>query len=94
MNSYEHKLVMDKYYYNDNILPYKNAIIKNEYNSFKIIWIGFLGVIWTILLILFIFYSRFLRKIVFYKFTIKQVPVPTCDSTVIVPPRLDTSCFV
>ena len=32
--------------------------------------------------------------IVFYKFTIKQVPVPTCDSTVIVPPRLDTSCFV
>ena len=49
------KLVMDKYYYNDNILPYKNAIIKNEYNSFKIIWIGFLGVIWTILLILFIY---------------------------------------
>ena len=49
------KLVMDKYYYNDNILPYKNAIIKNEYNSFKVIWIGFLGVIWTILLILFIY---------------------------------------
>ncbi len=49
------KLVMDKYYYNDNILPYKNAIIKNEYNNFKIIWIGFIGVVWAILLILFIY---------------------------------------
>ena len=49
------KLVMDKYYYNDNILPYKNAIIKNEYNNFKKIWIGFVGVIWAILLILFIY---------------------------------------
>ena len=49
------KLVIDKYYYNDNILPYKNAIIKNEYNNFKKIWIGFVGVIWAILLILFIY---------------------------------------
>ncbi|SCI78449.1 Alkaline phosphatase synthesis sensor protein phoR [uncultured Clostridium sp.] len=49
------KVVMDKYYYNDNILPYKNAIIKNEYDNFKRIWIGFVAVIWAILLILFIY---------------------------------------
>lgn len=49
------KVVMDKYYYNDNILPYKNAIIKNEYDNFKRIWIGFVAVIWVILLILFIY---------------------------------------
>ena len=49
------KVVMYKYYYNDNILPYKNAIIKNEYDNFKRIWIGFVAVIWAILLILFIY---------------------------------------
>lgn len=49
------KVVMDKYYYNDNILPYKNAIIRNEYDNFKRIWIGFVAVIWAILLILFIY---------------------------------------
>ncbi|MDU2672000.1 MAG: HAMP domain-containing sensor histidine kinase [Clostridium sp.] len=49
------KVVMDKYYYNDNILPYKNAVIKNEYDNFKKIWIGFVGIVWAILLTLFIY---------------------------------------
>lgn len=49
------KVVMDKYYYNDNILPYKNVIIKKEYNDFKKIWIGFVGVVWAVLLILIIY---------------------------------------
>lgn len=49
------KVVMDKYYYNDNILPYKNSVIKNEYNNFKKVWTSFVAMVWTILSILFIY---------------------------------------
>lgn len=48
------KIIMDKYYYNGNIMPYKNAIIKTEYSNFKMIWISFLAIVWSGLLFLFI----------------------------------------
>lgn len=49
------KKIMDKYYYTDNIKPIKNALIKYEYKSFKIVWISFLGIVWAMLLFLLIY---------------------------------------
>ena len=52
------KVIMDKYNYKDDIQPFKNAIIKDEYNNFKVLWIWFLAVAWIIISFLIVYIVR------------------------------------